>query len=184
MCFHRRLVLGCNHFVWLGILQPCEVEKAFQRGGLDLSCDVMWSHGYGTIRISEKCLRCTTIMTNDKSRFWELKGRIKALKEKLDSIKGALDVKEGEWLNPETDPGTNSDRMTEDGTAASCSSPEETAVPRDTSFQDGSVENSESMEDMEDLEMIYVDRKLRPFKLPVYILERMAKEVDERERRR
>lgn len=184
MCFHRRLIFGCNHFVWLGILQPCEIEKAFQHGRLDLSCDIMWSHGYGTIRISEKCPQCTTNLANDRSRFWELKGRIKALKEKLNSIKGTSDVKEGEWLNLETDPGANSDRITEDGTAASCSPPEETAITRDTSFQDDSADKSESMEDMEDLEVIYVDPKLRPFKLPECILERMAKGVDERERRR
>ncbi|GAB1311417.1 putative endonuclease lcl3 [Madurella fahalii] len=176
MCFHRRLIFGCSHFVWLGILEPCENEKAFQRGGLDVSCDVMWSHGYGTIRVPQKCPKCMTVITIDKSRLGEIKSRIKTLKNKLDYIKGIEVAKDGEWLNLKTDSGTNSGSTIEDGTAASCSLLKETTDTRDTSIDDGWDKSNSAVHS----EATYVDPKLRPFKLLERIAERMAKDTDER----
>lgn len=178
MCFHRRVLFRCNHFVWLGISRSCDTEKEFKRGKTDVGCTVMWSHGFDTVRVQLKCPSCTAAEERDGFKLEVLKDRISVLKEYLQRIKGLPEVTEEEWLNPETEPGPTSEDTADDAAAESRSGsseePGETADTGNTSIADDEAKDSAPTRQTE------VDPRHRPFRLPQRIVERMAQEADER----
>lgn len=155
MCYHRRLIFGCNHHAWLEITKPCEVEEAFNSGQADTGCDRQWSHPFHVIRIQSKCGQCVKRQKGDNFQLGTVKDRIKAIKERLERIKGKKELPSIDTVLQESESGAK------EGADDTSSLLEEMADTSDKEYR--AVEE---------------DPKHWPLKLPSIIAERETKEVD------
>ncbi|KAK4127078.1 hypothetical protein N657DRAFT_687428 [Parathielavia appendiculata] len=188
MCFHGRLVFSCRHYAWLGVTQPCSVEKAFDRGETDTGCGVRWSHGFDTVRVQQQCAGCTQTRTKTEYRFGVVKERIKVLKGHLKLIKGVVvggqtkdekgqgvdhvnEEKDGEKEESAHSAECDSPGEKSSAAASSGSSAAESENTGDTSLEDGCGGFDEIMEE------VRVDSKHRPLKLPRIVAEGTARKI-------
>ncbi|KAM7196087.1 hypothetical protein V8F33_006379, partial [Rhypophila sp. PSN 637] len=87
MCFHHRLVLSCGHYIWLPkVARACAAEEAFTRGETTIGCSKMWSTGFCTMKVSQKCEDCSNKEAKSTAQIAEIKRRIGALKELVEKI--------------------------------------------------------------------------------------------------
>lgn len=182
MCFHRRTLFTCNHHAWGALTEPCDVEKAFERGERDKGCDVRWSHGFETVRVQMKCAECAMTQAAQEYRFGVVKEQIKVLNEYLQMIKG-IEENEGQEGNPdgkgekkeEDAKGEGDDPMSSLDAFASSSSSSidgDSEDTGDTSVNEGGCEGCD-----ETMEEVRVDPDHRPLKLPQIVAERKARGI-------
>ncbi|KAK4103072.1 SNase-domain-containing protein [Parathielavia hyrcaniae] len=150
MCFHRRLVFSCSHHAWLGVTQPCSVEKAFDRGEADTGCGARWSHGFDTVRVQQQCAGCVQARAGAEYRFGVVREQLRVIREHLELIKGVTVGEQGE-----------------DGKGEGEAEKEK---------KDGEREEGESS--TMKLEETRVDSKHRPLTLPRVLTTQLPKDVD------
>ena len=161
MCFHSRLVFGCNHHAWLGISRSCDLEKSFDRGEVNTGCGVMWSHGFDTVRIEATCPRCAESQASQNFRLGVVKDQIRVLNERIKMIKGFSEITDEERLNLDSEQGSDD--------AVTSVSTEDTG---NTSLEDGYLS--------EVLEEVRFDPKHFPLMLSQIVAGRMVGEAEAR----
>ena len=95
MCWNKRFLFSCGHYIWGDEVRACHIEKSFKNATSTAKCDIMFSTPYCSWKINEVCKKCEEKKTRLEEKVSKTRELIKEVSESLQRIRRKSSQEEG-----------------------------------------------------------------------------------------